>query len=266
MEPVSSVQVVDRVVAILEVVASAGAQGCRLKDIIEALGLKRATAYRLVASLRSHGLIMLGPDGHHYQIGMRFLSLGGRASSMSTLRDIARPSLLRLASMFGDSFFSFVHDGYETVCIDYREGNYPVASYARGVGGRVPVGVGQASIAILAFLPQGERDEILAHNHDILTGVYGIAIENLLAEIAATQERGYSLGTGSLRIPEYTGVGVPVFNDHGRPVAAISCSALVGRFLAEKRKQMTTMMISEAKIIQGQINPLDPFLVAPIRT
>jgi DNA-binding IclR family transcriptional regulator len=265
MQRTTSTQVVDRVVAILELIAAAGAEGCRLKDIIETLELKRATAYRLVDSLRNHGLVALSRDGHRYQIGIRFLSLGGKASTASTLRDVARPSLLRLASTFGDSFFLFVHDGYENICIDYREGNYPAASFARGVGGRVPLGVGQATIAVLAFLADSERDEILAHNHSILVDVYGLDLERLHKEIANTRDRGFTMGIGSARISDHTGIGVPIFNSSRRVVAAISCSVLTGRFLSDKPSRMINMMRSEAQIIEGQINPLDPILVSPSR-
>lgn len=265
MERTSSTQVVDRVVAILEVIASAGAEGCLLKEIIAALGLKRATAYRLVDSLRSHGLVRASADGHRFLIGYRFLSLGGQASATSTLSDIARPSLLRLASEFGDTFFLFAHDGYENVCLDYREGNYPATSYARGVGGRVPLGVGQAAIAVLSNLPESERDEIIAHNHDILTDAYGLDIDKLRREVVDCRERGYTLGICSTRIPDHTGIGIAIFDNRKRVVGAISCSILVGRFVAEKRNRMIVAMRSEAQIVEKQINPLDPVLTGPIR-
>lgn len=265
MESSSSTQVVDRVVAILEVVAAAGAEGCRLKDVIAAVGLKRATAYRLVDSLRCHGLIRTSPEGRRLLIGYRFLSLGGQASATSTLAEIARPSLLRLASEFGDTFFLFAHDGYENVCLDYREGNYPATSYARGVGGRVPLGVGQGTIAVLAHLPEGERDEIIAHNREILTGAYGIDIEKLVREVEDTRGRGYTQGICSNRIPDHTGLGLPIFDSRRRVVGALSCSILIGRFVAERRNRMIVAMKAEAQIVERQINPLDPVLTGPAR-
>lgn len=265
MERTTSTQVIDRVVSILKVIAASGSQGCLLKEIIETLGLSRATAYRLIDGLRSHGLVMLSDDGHHYQIGTFFLTLGSKASTRTTLADIARPSLLRLSSGFGDAFFLFVHDGYENVCIDFREGNYPVTSYARGVGGRVPMGVGQATIAVLAFLPDSERDEILAHNREMLVDAYGLNIDDVLKEIAATRKRGYAFGVCSCRLTDYTGLGFPVFNDRRRVVGALSCSVLVGRFLNEKRERMIKAMQGEVQIIERQLNPLDPSLLVPPR-
>lgn len=260
MERTTSTQVIDRTVAILKVIAAAGSQGCLLKDIIATLGLSRATAYRLVDSLRAHGLVMLSEDGHRYQIGTFFLTLGSKASTRTTLADIARPSLLRLASTFGDGFFLFVHDGYENVCIDLREGNYPVTSYARGVGGRVPLGVGQATIAVLAFLPESERDEIITHNSSILVDIYGLNLDDLAKEIAVTRRRGYAVGFGPTSLNDFTGIGFPVFNSRRRVVGALSCSVLLGRFLNEKRTQMIATMQAEVQVIEGQINPLDPSL------
>jgi len=265
MERTSSTQVVDRVVAILETVAAAGAEGCALKDVIEKVGLKRATGYRLVDSLRSHGLIRMTPEGRRLLIGYRFLSLGGQASATSTLAEVARPSLLRLASEFGDTFFLFALDGYENICLDYREGNYPTSSYARGIGGRVPLGVGQGTIAVLANLPERERDEIIAHNRDVLTGAYGINLEKLVQELIDTRERGYTQGICSNRIPDHTGLGMPIFDNQRRIIGALSCSILIGRFIADKRNRMIVTMRSEIKIIEKLINPLDPILTGKIR-
>ncbi len=265
MEKASSTQVVDRIVAILETVAEAGAEGCALKDVIETVGLKRATAYRLVESLRSHGLVRNAPQGRRLLIGYRFLSLGGQASATSTLAEIARPSLLRLASEFGDTFFLFAHDGYENICLDYREGNYPATSYARGIGGRVPLGVGQSTIAVLANLPESEQDEIIAHNREVLTGAYGIDIEKLLREVVDARERGYTQGICSTRIPDHTGLGMPIFDSQRRVVGAMSCSILIGRFVPDKRNRMIRAMSAEIKIVEKQLNPLDPVLTGHIR-
>ncbi len=262
MERGCATQVLDRTVAILKAIAASGAQGILPKDIVTAVGLSRATVYRLLDSMRRHGFVTLGDDGHRYQIGTFFLTLGSKASTRTTLADIARPSLLRLSSTFGDGFFLFVHDGYENVCVELREGNYPVSSYARGVGGRVPLGVGQASLCVLAFLPEGERDEILTHNHEILVDIYGINLDGLIHEIVATRRRGYTFGIGSLRMDEFTGIGFPVFNNRRRVVGALSCSVLRGRFRAEKRAQMVMAMQAEVQIIEGQVNPLDPYLTA----
>lgn len=265
MERTSSTQVIDRVVAILELIAATGSAGCRLQQIIDRLGLKRATAYRLVHGLRSHGLVRLSPDGHHYLIGYRFLSLGGQASATSTLAEVARPSLLRLSSEFGDTFFLFAHDGYDNVCLDYCDGNYPTASYARGVGGRVPLGVGQASISVLSFLPEGEKEEILAHNQPVLVGVYGIDMIKLRRELDEVHKRRYTFGISSTQIPDHTGIGVPIFNARRRAVGAISCSVLLGRFLPDKRMAMVRAIRQEAQVIERQINPLDPFLTGSVR-
>jgi hypothetical protein len=74
-----------------------------------------------------------------------------------------------------------------------------------------------------------------------------------------------SLGIGSTHISDHTGIGVPIFVGSRHVVAAISCSVLSGRFLGDKRSRMVAIMQSEAQIIGGQINPLDPILVSPIR-
>ncbi|CAE7792137.1 kipR, partial [Symbiodinium necroappetens] len=211
--------VVDRIARLLAIVAESGREGCRLRDLVERSALNRATAYRLVDNLRRHGFLRQGADGKTYHLGLQLLSLGAMAGSHEGLREIARPCLMRLAAEYSDTFFLFVRDGYENVCIDIRDGRYPVRSYTRGIGGRVPLGVGQAGLAVLAFLEDDDREEVLSRNRGNLESNFAVRVETL-PDFAEIRARGYVSDTGSCMIPEYTGVGAPIFDSNGQPVAA----------------------------------------------
>ncbi|WP_022729866.1 IclR family transcriptional regulator [Fodinicurvata sediminis] len=255
-----SVQVIERAVAILDAVAAAEGAPCRLREIVLRTGLNRATAYRIVRTLVDQGLLAMGQDKRSYYLGLTFLTLGATASNRSHLRELARPSLLRLAGQFGDSFFLFVPDGYDVVCLDICDGDYPVRSYTRGIGGRVPLGLGQASIAILARMSRAEQDEIISHNLPVLEKEYGIERERLLNELRQVINSGFARGTGSRVLPEYTGLGKAVMDRNNRAVAAISCCVLSSRLSESKREQMKSQLSEEALIIERGANPLDPMI------
>ncbi|MFC4350719.1 IclR family transcriptional regulator [Fodinicurvata halophila] len=255
-----SVQVIERAVAVLDTVAAAEGAPCRLREIVARTGLNRATAYRIVRTLVDQGLLAMGEDKRSYYLGLTFLTWGATASNRSHLRELARPSLLRLAGQFGDSFFLFVPDGYDVVCIEICDGDYPVRSYTRGIGGRVPLGLGQASIAILAHMSRAEQDEIISHNLPILEKEYGIERERLLTELQQVSESGFARGTGSRVLPEYTGLGVAVRDRNDHPVAAISCCVLTSRLSENKRELMKSKLAEEAMVIMRGVNPLDPMV------
>ncbi len=246
---VPGTQVLDRAIAIVRTVAEHGGDGLSLASIIEATGLSRPTAYRLVLGLKRNGLLRGGARRGHYCLGYELLALGARAGDGGGLRQLARPALLRLAERFGDSFFLFVPDGYHALCLEVQDGDYPVRSFTRGVGGRVPMGAGQASIAILAYLPEAEREEILARNAVLLKRDYGLEPEDIARAIATARARGYSRGAGGRALPEYTGLGVPLLDAAGYPVAALSCSALASRLPDERCAEMALAVRDECERI-----------------
>jgi hypothetical protein len=100
----------------------------------------------------------------HYRLSIEFFVLAARAGNPSHLRDLCRPLLLRLSASLGDTLFLLARSGFDAVCIDRSEGPFPIRSFTGDIGGRVALGVGQGSLAILAFLPEAEREEVIRFN------------------------------------------------------------------------------------------------------
>ena len=89
-------------------------------DIVDATGLTRSTAHRLIQGLEDHGfLLQIGGLG--YALGPRLLALAASASRDLPLRELAHPSLERLARSTGESAQLYVRDGDRRVCIDASE-------------------------------------------------------------------------------------------------------------------------------------------------
>src|SRR5690349_15130648 len=153
-----------RAFALLRVLAGAPAGGLRLKDIAEAAALPRPTVHRVLATLISEGMVERDDGGKHYRLGLALFVLAARAGNPMNLRELCRPSLLRLTGALGETIFLLVRNGFDAVCIDRTSGPLPIRSFTGDIGGSVMLGIGQGSMAILAHLPATEQDEIIRYN------------------------------------------------------------------------------------------------------
>ncbi|AQZ32798.1 hypothetical protein BHQ29_05580 [Pseudomonas sp. LPH1] len=243
----SGTQSLERAFLLLRVIAATGQQGASLDDLRAALGCSQATAYRLLQYLRRQGFVRGAPQRGRYVLGYELFALGAQAGNASALRERARPVLLRLAQRFGDTFFLLVADGHQVLCLDMLAGQLPVQSYSGTVGGRIPMGVGQASQVLLAWLGRGEHNEILAHNAATLRLDYGLEVQRIAASLPSVRRLGYASGLVDTRLPGYTGLAVPILGADGRPLGALSCALARARMTDARRETLAQMMRKEAQ-------------------
>ncbi|MDQ7734716.1 IclR family transcriptional regulator [Halomonas sp. SpR1] len=241
---------------ILQVTARGGHRGASIDDYLNALSFSRPTLYRLLKGLKQQGFLRSSPVRGRYLLGYELLVLGAQAGNGAGLRDLARPRLLALAQRWGDSFYLFARDGVNAVCLEVQNGAYPVGSFVRATGGRLPLGVGQASIALLAYLSADERDEILSHNAERLIDEYAIAIADIDAEIAHQLKHGYARGVEGSLLPEYSGLAIPILDHSGHPLGAMSCSMLKSRMTEDHKREVLQGMQEEVAAMVNQAHGL----------
>ena len=79
----SSVQSVDRAIAILEILAREGAT--RVTDLANALDVHKSTAFRLLTALEQGGLVEQSGDRGRYRLGFGVVRLAGAATAQLDL-------------------------------------------------------------------------------------------------------------------------------------------------------------------------------------
>ncbi|MBL1266510.1 MAG: IclR family transcriptional regulator [Halomonas sp.] len=241
---------------ILQVTARGGHRGASVDDYLNELSFSRPTLYRLLKGLKQQGFLRSSPIRGRYLLGYELLVLGAQAGNGAGLRDLARPRLLALAQRWGDSFYLFARDGVNAVCLEVQNGAYPVGSFVRATGGRLPLGVGQASIALLAYLGADERGEILSHNAERLMDEYAIAIADIEAEISHQLKHGYARGVEGSLLPEYSGLAIPILDHSGHPLGAMSCSMLKSRMTKSHKLDVLQGMQKEVAAMVNQAHGL----------
>jgi DNA-binding IclR family transcriptional regulator len=257
-EPVSSLQ---RAVAVLRAL---GGGASRVSEVAKTLDYTQATTHRLLQQLVQEGLVEQLAD-KRYALSLGLFELAARAGERGGLRGQFRPALLRLGAALGDSVFLLVRAGFDAMCLDRWEGPFPIRSFTGDIGGRVPLGVGQGSMAILANLSEGEREEVIRHNVPRLAAMGPFDAVYLRTEIAKVRRQGYA-DTNSGLIEGMAGVGVPVFDARGEVVAALSVGTLSARLKGERLQVVVDLLRREAQALSMQINPFDRGLRRPAET
>lgn len=262
VEKETGVGAVSRLFAVLRALGDCPDGSERVTQLAQRVGLSQPTTHRLLRSLMEEGMVEQDLRSKRYRLSLEFFALAARAGHSGNLRDVVRPSLLRLSASLGDSLFLLARSGFDAVCLDRSEGPYPIRTFTGDIGGRVALGVGQGSLAILAFLPEEERETVIRYNLPRLRDFHLYDEVMLRSEIDTVRRTGYAArNTGVLE--GMAGLAVPILDRDGRAVAALSVATLSDRLNGDRMPTVVEMLKREASAISQKINPFDPVLRRP---
>lgn len=230
---------VDAVIGVLENRGEASAA-----EIAERTGEPLSSVYRLLQSLTGIGWVDRGWRRGTYRLGLLVLTIGGQIEDKLDIRECALPSLRHLVKTTGTTGFLCVRRDTRAVCVERVEGQ-AVRSLAMQLGSSLPLFVGAAPRAILAFLPPAEQRSSLRASR--LPGdpprPDAAAIQ---ADIEKVRSDGFSVSDGDVT-PGIAALGAPVFNHRGELEAAISMSGLRSQILGATRAANIALITSRAR-------------------
>ena len=257
-----SISSLHRAMEIVKALARSAETGLRVSQLCKELGLTQPTTHRLLQQLIEEGLVEQGEQTKLYRLSIEFFALAARAGDGGGLRELCRPSLLRLGASLGDSVFLLVRSGFDAICLDRCEGPFPIRTFTGDIGGRVPLGVGQGALVILAHLPEAEQEEVMRFNVPRLQNMGALDEVFLRTEAAKARAQGWAT-TNSGLIEGMAGAAVPVFDRHQRVVAALSVGTIASRLNADRLPVVIELLQREAKKISERVNPFDRALRRP---
>ena len=159
-------QSVRRALTALELVADAGELG--VSELGRQLGVHKATASRLAATLAERGLLERDPVTERYRIGFGLVRLAGAAMSGLDLVRTSRPILEELAERTRESANLGVLSGDGIVYVDQVAGSQAIVT-VNWVGRRTPLHATSNGKVLLAFMDDAEQDRYLAAPLDTRT-------------------------------------------------------------------------------------------------
>lgn len=248
----SGTQSIERALTLLREIAAHNRGGSRLLDLSTRTALQRPTVHRMLKCLAAENMVHQDPDTHRYFLGPMVFELGLTAAPRFNLREICHPALTRIAEATGDTAFLTQRSGLDALCLDRREGAFPIKTFTLEIGMRRPLGVGIGSLAILSALPDEEIRHIIASNTPRLPE-YGLSAASLASQVKRAQKLGYAVR----ETPTLAGVrsiGQALRNRGGVPFAALSVSAISSRMTDKRVAELAVLLRNEARLIEKQLS------------
>ena len=225
----------DRVIDILELTA-ASREGLPLKDLSLRVETPKSSLLPLLRTLSARGYLEQGRGGE-YRLGPRALELAVRSRGGRDVVEAARPALDALMRRSGESAFltTLATDATAVVFIDVIE-TEQLIRYTVNVGTRSPLHATANGKAILAFLPGGQRDEILRtltlkrYTDRTLTG-----LPALRASLDDIRAAGVCVSVDEI-VRGATGVAAPVYDRDGHVAGACAVGGPTDRMKPRVRQ------------------------------
>ena len=255
-ERATGTQLLDRTVAVIKLLGEVGEKGARMAEIAEGLGLKASTAHRIVSALERHGLIERERATKRYRLGLALFALGATAADGTGLRKLSRPALLRIAAQTGDTVFLMARSGFNVVCVDRQEGSYVLDSLTGHVGGQIPMGVGPASQAILAFLPTEEAEIIINANAALYERYNGLTPDSVRDRLPQIRAQRFALDHGEL-VRGISALAVPILPQGRDAIASLAINMTSARLEPDRLAELVALLKAEVAGIEQMINPLE---------
>ncbi|MDR3390731.1 MAG: IclR family transcriptional regulator [Sulfuriferula sp.] len=221
MSTESSIQVIDRMVTLLESLAQHG--HASLKVLAADTGLHSSTAFRILASLQQHGWVARDSNSA-YQLGSGLMRYASQAEQQIDLRQVALPIMTALRDQTGETVNLTVRENDEVIYIERVISNR-MMRVEQIIGSRAPLHVTAVGKLMLgedsagACLGYAQRTKLPAYTPNTITDPQTLcATAQLLhTQAYAFDDEEAELGVGC--------IGVLVRNAGGKAVAGLSISA-----------------------------------------
>jgi len=225
-EAANSIQVIDRLAQLLDVIAG-HEEPVSLKVLSAETGLHPSTAFRILSSLTEIGFVERSTRGN-YQLGIKLMQLGSRVRSAVDFRKIALPLMEKLRDQLDETVNLTVREGDEIVYIE-RSLAKRMIRVEQVIGSRAPLHV--TAVGKMMLGAQGEaacrnyakRSKLPAYTANTHT-----RINDLLQDCADAVNRGYSLDNEEAELGVGC-IGTLVRDASGNVVAGLSVSSPIER-------------------------------------
>jgi IclR family acetate operon transcriptional repressor len=245
-----SVQALDRGLRILAIVASG--DGRSLSEIADSSGIAASTAYRMLTTLESHGMVEFDKTEQLWSIGVETYRMGSAFLRSRKLVDRSRAVMQDLMEKTGETanlgvaeddcvvFVSQV-ETHEAIRAFFRPGTR-TAFHASGIGKAVLAHLDAERVA--AIIRKAGLEAFTAKTLSTMP-----ALSRNLAEIKA---RGWSVDDEERNLGMRC-VAAAIFNEFGEPIGGVSVSGPTVRVTSERLSEIGPAVRNAAAEITAMI-------------
>ncbi|WP_316980295.1 IclR family transcriptional regulator [Shumkonia mesophila] len=226
-------------------------------EIAARIGIPRATAHRIVATLQEAGLLERERERDHYRLGLKLFEYGTIVLSNMDLHREANPFVEALTKVSGEAVHLCVFDGMQTTIIDRTEPERSQRHNTIVVLEASPAHCTSTGKVALAFQGEEVIRKVIAMGLRRYTANTITDPESLLNELDLIRRRGYAIDNEEKDVGIRC-VGAPIRNLSGRVFAAMSVSGPARRITPARTEQLAPMVMHYAGAISAQLGYRQP--------
>lgn len=188
-----------------------------------------------------------------FQLGPDLAALGYSAISRHPIVRIAATELGALAEKLNQVVYLGVRSGLDMVCIGRFESESQIQVGRGRAGMRGPFGMTPSCLGMFSCLPANEVIEIVKSNMSRYHRIEGFDERGFRKAVAEAMKTGYGTYDNIVLDRTTSGLGVPVCDPAGYPVAGIGTTYITGWLNDEQRQQCLVQMREAASGIGDRL-------------
>lgn len=244
---------VRRAITALELIADEGELG--VSELGRRLGVHKATASRLVATLAERGLLERDPRTEKVHLGFGLIRLAGSAMAGLDIVRVAHPILDDLAEDTCETVNLGVLADDAVIYIDQVTGTRSVVAVS-WVGRRTPLHATSNGKVLLAFAEPDERERLLRRALAPMTPRTITDVAELRRQVEQVVTRGYAQTLEELE-QGLNAVAAPIRQADGRVTAALSVSGPAFRMRPVDLPRIARRTMEAADAISRRLGYVD---------
>jgi len=224
-------------------------------DMVQKMGLARATVYRYVKALVDRGYLR-SIAGRTYTLGPRMVEFDRQIRLSDPLLIVGPPLMREIRDEIqGDMVLcSYYGDRVLTVHSESSAGTGHSLMFDRGTS--FPLFRSMPSLVILANLPLYQwKNMMLEHREDIVASGLGSNWQEFAQALKAIQKAGYRAGPGQIDT-QNLGIAAPIFRAPKTVIGSLSIGRPLKRTPMKERERLIPIVIQTAAKISAEIQRL----------
>lgn len=232
----------DRALAVLRCLGGASG-GLTLSEIAERLGLSVNFVYRVTQSLVAHGYVVRDAE-KRFSIGAQMLALCQPVVDDVPLAEAALPAMRWLSEQTGEAAHLGIISGFEGIVLERVIGRAMIKFYVER-GTRFPLHTSGPGKVMLAFMPEAERDEVIAGMKFERFQPWTISNrKDFLKCLDDVRKKGWAVDAGE-HLEGHHCLGAPILDAEGNAIASLWITGPSQR-LSEERMVKLAPVIKKA--------------------
>ncbi len=242
----------DRALAVLQCLGK-HPSGLTLSELALELGLTVNFVYRVTQSLVAHGYVVRDAE-KRFSIGSRLLGLCQPVVDDIPLTEAALPAMRWLSNQTGEAAHLGIISGFEGIVLERVIGRAPIKFYVER-GTRFPLHTSAPGKVMLAFMPEVERDVVVAGMKFERFQPWTISNrKDFLQCLASVRELGYAVDAGE-HLEGHNCLGAPIFDAEERAIASLWLTGPSQHLSEERMSKLIPTVKKAGEMVTAALNP-----------